>query len=316
MRTLITGATGMIGSRLLPHLGERVVLTRRVDRYTGPPAEVHAWDALDGPPPRSAFDGVRAIVHLAGSPLADGRWNDEKKRRIHDSRVLGTRNLVEGLLQSRAAGGLPEGSHTAGGVLVCSSAVGIYGDRGDEILDETSVPGRDFLSETCAAWEAEARRAEQAGWRVVTVRTGIALGRTGGALERMVLPFRWALGARLGSGNQWWSWIHEEDLTRVFLYCLREDLRGPVNAVAPNPVTNKDFTAALAKAVGRPARLAAPGWALRLLLGEFASFLLSSQRVVPEVLSKQGFAFEYPRLPGALGALLGPPSPSDSSMPR
>lgn len=298
MKTLVTGGTGFIGRRLLGRLDGAVVATRDPERARrtlgeGSP-EIRAWDP-GSPAPAALFRDIGVVVHLAGEPIAARRWNDKVKRRIRESRVVGTRNLVAGM-----AAASPRPS-----LLVSASAVGIYGDRGDEILGETSPPGSDFLAETCLAWESEALRAREIGMRVVTVRTGIVLGRGGGALARMLPPFRLGVGGRLGSGRQWMSWIHIEDLVGIYLHAVAtEGLSGPVNGVAPSPVTNREFTKSLGTAVGRPAVFPAPAVALRLALGELAGVLLGSQRVLPKAAERTGYLFRHPELAGALKDIL------------
>lgn len=298
MRTLVTGATGLIGRRLVAGLPGAVVLTRdpaRAGRVLGN-VEAHRWEPEGGPPPMEALHGVEAVVHLAGEPVAAGRWTAARKRRIRDSRVAGTRNLVAGLAQLDRR---PE-------VLVSASAVGYYGDRGDEALDETSPAGRDFLAGVCADWEREAAAAEPFGTRVICVRTGIVLAPGGGALARMLPPFRLGLGGRLGSGRQWMSWVHIDDVVGIVLHALHDStLRGPVNAVAPCPVTNTDFTLALGRAVHRPAVLPLPEAVLRLTLGEMSGILTASQKVLPCAAELSGYAFAYPDLDAALTDLLG-----------
>jgi len=295
MRALITGATGFIGRELVKRVDQPVIVTRDPDRAkeTLGEMEAHAWDALSGPPPPAALAGVEAVFHLAGEPIAEGRWTAEKKKRIRESRVTGTRNLVEGLRQAR---GRPS-------VLVSVSAVGYYGNRGDEVLYESSPPGNDYLAEVCVAWERESQQARDLGIRVVNPRFGIVLGPGGGALSKMLLPFKIGAGGRLGSGRQWMSWIHVSDVVGLMLHAATgANIEGAMNATSPNPVTNRDFTAALAKAVHRPAVIPAPAFGLRLALGEFADVLLSSQRVLPRVAERTGYDFEYPQLDAALMA--------------
>jgi uncharacterized protein (TIGR01777 family) len=231
--------------------------------------------------------------------VAEGRWTAEKKRRIMDSRKIGTANLVQGLerLSERPA------------VLVSASAVGYYGDRGEETLDEQATPGDDFLAAVCIEWERAAQQAASLGMRVVNPRIGIVLGAGGGALAKMLLPFKLGLGGRLASGHQWMPWIHIDDLAALFLHAATHaDLSGPMNAVAPNAVTNREFTRTLAAAVHRPALLPAPGPLLKLAVGEFAEVLLASQRVVPRVAEQSGFQFQHPELAEALRAILDKPA--------
>jgi uncharacterized protein (TIGR01777 family) len=293
MRALITGATGLIGKHLVGMLEDVVVLSRNPDearRRLGK-VEAHAWNPEGGPAPPEAIRCVEVVFNLAGEPVFEGRWTDEKKRRIRDSRVVGTRNLVSTIAASESR---PK-------VLVSASAVGYYGDRGDEELDETSTSGHDFLAEVCVDWEREAMVAEQLGVRVVCVRIGIVLAPGGGALATMLTPFRMGIGGRLGSGRQWMPWVHIKDLAGAMLHASRNDaIRGPMNGVAPRPVTNADFTRALANAVRRPALLPVPRIALRLALGEVSDILLASQRVFPKVAENSGYVFEHPDLAGAL----------------
>jgi uncharacterized protein (TIGR01777 family) len=297
MKALVTGATGFIGRELIKRLDAPVALTRNTK--SGPALKLgvrmSAWDLAAGPPPLAAFDGVDSVFHLAGDPVAKGRWTGAKKSRIRSSRVEGTRHLVDALaaMEKRPT------------CLVSASAVGYYGDRGDEILDEKSGADGSFLAEVCQAWEREALRAEEYGIRVVTIRTGIVLGAGGGALEAMLPPFKFGLGGRLGNGQQWMPWIHIGDLVRLMLYsAVREEVRGGVNGVSPNPVTNREFTRILAGTLRRPALFPAPGPILRLALGEFAGVLLGSQRVIPTAATQAGFEFQYPDLDGALSEIL------------
>lgn len=287
-RALITGGSGLIGRALLARLGGGVVLSRdpeRAARHLGGSSAgvtIYPWEPEVGPPPLEAFRGIDVVFHLAGEPVANGRWTAGRKRRIRDSRVVGTRHLVAGLAALDAR---PR-------VLVSASAIGYYGDRGDEGLDETSSPGSDFLAEVCVAWEREAAAAAELGMRVVRVRIGLVLAPDGGALARMMPVFRVGLGGRLGSGRQWISWIHIADVVGLFLHATRrEDIVGPLNAVAPNPVTNAEFTRALAHALGRPAFLRIPRFALRAAFGEMADILISSQRVLPRVAQRTGYEF-------------------------
>jgi uncharacterized protein (TIGR01777 family) len=301
VKALVTGATGFIGRHLLPWLKWPAVLTRNPERAGTALAnvEIHRWEPETGPPPAEAFRGVDTVFHLAGESVAAGRWSATRKQRIRDSRVLGTRHLVAALaaLKERPA------------VLVSASAIGYYGDRGDEALDEDALPGNDFLAGVCKEWEAEANQAAELGIRVVTPRIGIVLGKGGGALEKMLTPFRLGLGGRLGSGRQWMSWIHIDDLIGLLLYAGPRHISGPMNAVAPNPVTNREFTRELAGALRRPAVFPVPEFALKLAFGEMAGVLLSSQRVVPAVAQRTGYRFQYPRLADALREITTEPRP-------
>ena len=299
MKTLVTGGTGFVGRKLLAKLAEPGVVTRNASKATATLGEtagqILEWDvakrskALD-----EGFD-YPAVVNLMGESIADGRWTEDKKKRIRDSRVLGTRNLVDSLIESDR---LPK-------VFVSTSAVGFYGDPGDDIVTEKHAVGSGFLPEVCQQWEAEALKIADHGVRVVLIRVGIVLGEQGGALEKMLPLFRWGLGGKLGDGQQWMPWIHVEDLVNLIVWSINtDDVSGPVNGVAPHPVRNVDFTRGLASAVGRPAFLPAPKFGLRLALGEFAESLFFSQRVVPEKALTNGFDFQFADLDSALSDLV------------
>ena len=298
MRALVTGATGFVGRRLVERLDGPVVLSRDAERARKSLAAdvtAHDWDPLAGPPPAEALDGVEAVYHLAGESVAQGRWTAAKKQRIRDSRVLGTRHLAEAIAASSAP---PK-------VLISASAVGYYGSQGDRLIDETAPAGDDFLAEVCRAWEAESQRVREAGVRLVNPRIGVVLGRGGGALAKMLTPFKLCVGGRLGDGRQYMPWIHLDDLVGMILHAAEHDeMSGPMNATAPNPVTNREFTRALARVLGRPAIFPAPKFALKLLFGEFAEALFDSQRVVPRAAEAAGYEFRYPGLEPALRAIL------------
>jgi uncharacterized protein (TIGR01777 family) len=293
MRITLTGATGFVGGKVVDRLLEDGHELRILARKPAPDVHRRAqwfqWDATAGPPPEDSLAGADAVVHLAGEPVTQ-RWNPAVRERIRASRLDGTRNLVAGmkkLIRPPAT-------------LVSASATGYYGSRGDEILTEDSSPGSDFLAELCAGWEAAAREAEAFGTRVAMLRIGVVLGH-GGALAKMVPAFRAGVGGRLGSGKQWMSWIHIDDLTGLIAFALeRDSVRGPVNACSPNPVTNATFTRELGRALGRPAILPVPAIGLRLLFGEVAGVMLASQRVQPRVAQAAGYGFAYPEIAGAL----------------
>lgn len=251
-----------------------------------------------GPVPSSDVDGIEAVIHLAGEGIAERRWSAQQKKRIYDSRIVGTRNLILGL--SDSPGKTPP-------VLVCSSAIGFYGDRGDEKLTEKSVRGHDFLSDVCADWEKEVSRAS-AEIRTVSIRTGIVLGREGGALKKLLPLFQLGLGGPVGDGKQWMSWIHVEDLVRLYVEAAtKRQYKGPVNGVAPGAVTNRDFSKALGSALHRPSFLPAPAFALKAAMGELSTLVLSSQRVVPQSAIENGFSFRFPEIQSALTEIVQRP---------
>lgn len=298
MNIAITGATGFIGSHLtraLLNAGHSVrVLGRQRPANLPAAVEFAEWRSTDAEPAPESLAGLDAVIHLAGEPVAQ-RWTPEVKQRIRASRVDGTRHLVNALsTQSRR----PQ-------VLICASAIGIYGSRGDEILTEKSAPGDDFLAAVTMEWEKSAVLAEALGIRVVRLRFGVILGRDGGALVKMLLPFRLGVGGRIGSGRQWMSWIHIDDVIGLILFALTDGrVREALNATAPEPVTNAEFTRELASALHRPAIFPVPKVALKVLFGEMAGVILGSQRVLPEAAKNAGFKFEYPQLRPALERLL------------
>ncbi|HKG22804.1 MAG TPA: TIGR01777 family oxidoreductase [Blastocatellia bacterium] len=300
MKVLVTGATGLIGRHLCGNLtdeGHTVVgLSRSPEKARGvPAAEFHRWDPLAGPPPPEALAGLGAVVHLAGESVAAKRWTPEQKKRISDSRLIGTRNLVQGLA---SASPRPP-------VFVSSSAVGLYGDRGDEALDESSQAGRGFLPDLCRAWEAEALRARDLGIRVIVLRTGVVLDAHDGALKKMLPPFKMGVAGPLGSGRQWFPWIHIDDIVGIIKHAVvSESLSGPVNGAAPQAVTNAEFTKQMGSVLRRPAFVPVPEFALRLLMGEMADVVLGSQRVVPGAVLRDGYQFRFPALAPALNDLL------------
>jgi len=297
MRIAITGSTGLVGAALVEALqaaGEEVV--RLVREEASGPGQAR-WDPSSGAVDLHALGDIDAFVHLAGENVAGGRWTNARKRRIHDSRGPATTRLCETLAEMERP---PK-------VLISASATGVYGDRGDEDLDEQSSVGspEDFLAKVAADWEEGTRPLERRGARVVHLRIGVVLAKHGGALAKMLPPFRLGLGGRLGDGKHWMSWISLDDLVRAVQRALADDrLRGPVLAVAPNPVTNVAFTRALGAALRRPTILPVPRFMLRLVFGEMADMLLSSQRAHPRRLLEAGFEFEHARLEEALRVTL------------
>lgn len=312
-RVLVTGATGLVGRRLLPELAKRFSAIRTLSRSapkdpgattaafnSSSPSEIMAmegiqWDGVDPGP--SALGGVDTVIHLAGEPIFGGLPTSQRLARVRASRIDSTRCLVDRILE-RPVEDRPT-------TLVCASAVGIYGEGGEERLDEATPAGRGFLAEVCRDWEAEAERAKASGVRVVALRIGVVLAREGGALGLMKIPFGLGVGGRLGSGQQFFPWIHAEDLVGAILWCVESNVEGPVNAVAPEEVRNVDLTRALGRVLGRPTILPVPAFALRLALGEFSGELLGSRRVVSRRLEEGGYVFKHPTLRSALEAELG-----------
>lgn len=304
-RVVVSGGTGLIGEALVRRLSaagrEVVVLSRRAAAAGDLPPGVRVlpWNGRDAAGWGEVVDGAAALVNLAGEPIAGGRWTAARKQRIVASRQQACAALLAAV---RAARTRPE-------VLLQASAVGFYGDRAEEILDEESAPGSGFLAETTVAWERASAPFEALAVRRVLVRTGIVLARDGGALPRILLPLRFGVGGALGSGRQWMPWIHLEDEVAALLWLLeRRDLAGPFNLTAPHPATNAELTREAARRLGRPAVLRVPEWALRSILGELAEAVLGSQRALPRRLLASGFRFRYPELAPALDALLARPA--------
>jgi uncharacterized protein (TIGR01777 family) len=295
-RVLVSGASGLIGTGLVSALQARGQRVHRLVRRPARSADEVSWDPARGILPAREVEGFDALVHLAGENVASGRWTAARRAAIRASRIEGTSLLARRLAELDRP---PR-------VLVSASAIGLYGDRGEELLDETSAAGDGFLARVAAEWEAAADPARAAGIRVVHPRIGVVLAAHGGALARMLTPFRLGLGGRLGSGRQWMSWIALEDVVSVLETAVSDErLAGPVNAVAPEPVRNADFTRALARALGRPALAPVPAFALRALAGELADeLLLASLRVAPRALQRCGFPFARPTPKDALASLL------------
>lgn len=296
MKILITGGTGFIGTALTQHLalqGHDVsVLSRHpasVAKICGPTIQAKDIQTL------SPDDGWQAIINLAGAPIFDARWTEPRKQLIRDSRIKLTGQLVRYMATMSSK---PD-------VFISGSAIGFYGDQGDNVLTDQSGPGQDFSAQLCQDWEQAALQAEQLGIRVCLIRTGLVIAEGGGILQRMLLPFKLGLGGNIGNGQQWMSWIHRQDWIKIADTLLNNpNLHGAYNATAPNPVTNYEFTQTLAKCLHRPARLPIPAGLLKLLLGEMSGLVLGSQRVLPKRLLEAGFTFKYPGLTEALKAAL------------
>jgi uncharacterized protein len=294
MTITLTGATGFIGKHLIPVLQTQGHELRTLGRRATTNLPFYAWSS-SMEPPEAALDHTGAVIHLAGETVAQ-RWTTAAKRRIRATRIDGTRNLVSALAKA---------AHRPA-VLLAASAVGIYGSRGDEILTETSGRGAGFLADLTSEWEDAARAAEHLNIRVVNLRFGVILGRDGGAFPKIVKPFRFGVGGRLGSGKQWMPWIHVWDAVSLIAFALGDaSINGPLNVTAPDPATNAVFTRRLAACLHRPAFMAVPRFALKLVLGEMSEAVLASARVVPAVAQAAGFGFRFPDLDSALGDLCG-----------
>jgi len=302
VKTAITGATGLIGRALVQKLSSSghsiTVLARNATKAQSqfPDAAVVPWESTHSPPPEGSFEDIETVIHLAGESIAGKRWSASRKEVIRESRVLGTRHIVSAIRECKHP---PR-------TLISGSAVGFYGNRVDEELDEKSPAGSGFLSKVCREWEEEVESVSKVGTRVVLLRTGIVLSTEDGALAKMLPPFRFFVGGPLGNGTQWMSWIHLQDEVGLILHAIENaDVSGPINATAPEPVTNTDFSKLLGKVLGRPAFLPAPAFALRLLLGEMADvLLLQGQRVFPRKALDSGYEFKFPTLESALKDLL------------
>jgi uncharacterized protein len=299
MRVVVTGATGMIGRALVRALRERdddvAVLSRdsqRASRQLG--VKAFSWQPAHGPPPAEALEGREGVINLLGEPIAQ-RWTDSARQRIFASRELGTRNLVAGLRES--------GPRMR--VLVSQSGVGWYGPHGDERLDESAPSGDDFEAQVVVAWEREAQRAEDLGLRVVRTRTGVVLSGSGGALEKMLPPFKLGVGGPVAGGRQYLSWVHLDDVVRAMLFCLdNKEASGPINLTAPEPVTNSELSKALGRVLHRPAFMPVPALAVKLLYGEMSSIVTTGKRAIPKRLTELGYEFEYTDVEAALRAAL------------
>ncbi len=295
-KIIITGGSGFIGTQLTRVLLDRGYSVTVFDRVA--PKIIHeqltfvATDFSSDTGIVEPLQSADAIVHLAGASIFN-RWTQKYKQEIIDSRINSARRMFEIIKQ---------GTHRPG-VFISASAVGYYGDRGDEALNESSPAGTDFLADVCVQWERAAHQFQELGIRTVSVRTAIVLGPGGGMMAKLLPIFRLGLGGRLGTGNQWFSWIHSDDLVQVYVHAIEQDISGPINAVAPGIVRNRDFTQILARVLRRPAWFMVPAWVLRIMLGEFSRAVLSSQRVTKTVITDQGFLFRYPQLEQSLSEI-------------
>jgi uncharacterized protein (TIGR01777 family) len=289
-RIAITGASGLIGSALVGHLkSEGHTVQRLVRRTPVSPDEVQ-WDPKSGYVDLDAIRGVDAIIHLAGAGVGDRRWNKKYKAEILNSRLMGTTTIANAVTELK-----PD-------VFISGSAIGWYGESGNRAVIESDKCGDDFLAAVCREWEAAADLAQNT--RTIKIRTGLVLDPTGGALGKMLPLFRFGLGGKMGNGKQWWSWITLHDLIRAITFMLEGDLEGPINLTSPNPVTNQEFTSALARAMHRPALFPAPAIALKIAMGGFSSEILGSKKVIPQALADAGFEWNYPHITNALTALV------------
>jgi len=298
----MTGATGLIGRHIYRALRDRgdnvIVLTRNPERANNRFPDAHRvllWAPGVAGEWSSAIDEADCVIHLAGEPIAEERWTDDYKRRIHDSRILGTRDIVSGIV---AAQRKPR-------VLLSVSAVGYYGNTGDLEIDETSDAGNDFLATVCRDWEAEALHAAEHGVRVVTPRLGVVLAQDGGALEKLLTPFKMFAGGPVGNGDQWFPWVHIDDVAGMFLFAIEnENVSGALNVVSPEVLRNRDFAVALGETLNRPARFSVPAFVVKLALGEFGETLLGGQRVHPQRVLEHGYTFRYADIHDALRSLV------------
>jgi uncharacterized protein (TIGR01777 family) len=302
MKIVAIGATGFVGRRLLQTMDSSWDVTvvsrdpdKTRDRVPGGVRLVR-WNPDSEPFPDGVLDGTDGVVNLAGDNVADGRWTAAKKKRLADSRLITTSKLVDAMIATQPRPG----------VLINASAIGFYGPRGNEDLDEESSAGYDFLANLCQRWEAATKAADDKGIRTVLLRVGVVLGQGGGALAKMLLPFRLGAGGPLGSGRQWMSWIHIDDMVGLIIHALDNgDLSGPMNSTAPTPVTNREFSKTLGRVLRRPAFFPAPGFALRIVVGEFANVLLEGQKVLPRKAQASGYEFRFGELEPALRDVLG-----------
>ncbi len=289
-RIAITGASGLIGTALVGHLRSEGHTVQKLVRRTTISSDEISWDPIAGTVDINALEGVDAVIHLAGAGVGDKRWTSRYRAEILNSRLLGTTAIAQAVATVKPS------------VFISASAMGFYGETGNRAVTEIDRPGDDFLATVCKEWEAAADLAPEV--RTVKLRTGLVLDPTGGALGKMLPLFKFGLGGKLGSGNQWWSWITLHDQIRAICHLLESNVSGPVNLTSPNPVTNQEFTSALARALHRPALFPAPAFALKLALGGFSTEILGSKRVLPQVLLDSGFTFDYPHVTSALAELV------------
>lgn len=293
MKIIVSGASGLVGKNLIPVLIAKGHSVYRLVRKTPTAADEILWSEKTGIAESdiAKLEGFDAVIHLAGDNVASENWNEEKKRRIKESRTVGTKVLIDSF---RRVAAKPK-------IFIAASAIGFYGDRGDEILDESSARGQGFFPDVCDAWETEIRRAAELGARTVTIRIGIVLSKQGGAVEKMYLPYSFGVGGVIAGGRQWMSWIALDDLTAMFLHLLENDLSGIFNGTAPNPATNAEFVKTFGKVLKRPTIFPIPAFAIKLLFGEMGeTALLGGARVLPKHLLESGFEFKYPNLEAAL----------------
>ena len=289
-RIAVTGTTGLIGSALVGHLkAEGHTVQRLVRRPALTPEEV-TWDPKKGTVDLAALEGVDAIIHLAGAGVGDKRWSKKYRAEILNSRLLGTTTIATAVNTLKPS------------LFICASAMGYYGETGNRAVIESDRPGNDFLATVCKEWEGAADLVRDV--RTVKLRTGLVLDPADGALGKMLPLFRFGLGGKLGSGKQWWSWIILHDVIRAITFAIENDISGPINLTSPNPATNQEFTAALARALRRPALLPVPGFALKIALGGFSAEILGSKKVLPQALTDAGFTFDYPHLAPAIAELV------------
>jgi hypothetical protein len=291
-RVAVTGASGLIGTALVGHLRSEGHTVQRFVRRPAIARDEISWDPKAGTVDLSALEGVDAVIHLAGAGVGDKRWTKKYKSLILNSRLLGTTAIANAVATVQPS------------VFISASAIGWYGETGNRAVTEADRGGDDFLAAVCREWEGAADLAGDV--RTVKIRTGLVLDPTGGALGRMIPLFKLGLGGKLGNGKQWWSWITLHDRVRAICHLMESNVSGPVNLTSPNPSTNQEFTAALARAMHRPALFPAPGFALKIALGGFSSEILGSKRILPDVLTNDGFSFDYPHLTSALETLVVP----------